>query len=236
MPGATGSDGSRRASHRNSGAPNRAVTTPAATSLPVGEVTRASRSAASSSVAPHRAAAGSRTTCRRTPASRTRCGAARPTKPIGPVTATAHAVSSTDSSTAVSRTRPTGTPSPRAVSSPVPRMSSVRASSSPPPSPAASSGSTVKDRALSATARDPCPQKNTAPVSSWKSTTSTAVTLDSASVTDTPASTRWAGRPRDPPATVWTSAAASSPPAKATPPRGRSPGEKPVIALTVTAR
>src|SRR6185312_16131447 len=107
----------RQAMSANTGAPNRAVTTPRRSSSAVG-LTRASRSAATSRIAPASAEGQSVRAGSSETEPRTRCGAASPTNPITPASATEAPVSSAAPATAATRSRAIGSPDRAAVSSP----------------------------------------------------------------------------------------------------------------------
>ncbi len=129
-------------------APTRLVTTPVGTPTArfAGTRVRSSTSEPSTRAAPVSPAAGidvrERAKPRKRRASgRTRAGAHRPTKPIGPASVTAAADSSAASTTTVTRVARTGTPTPRAASSPSASASTRRAVSIRPTSPASAIGS-----------------------------------------------------------------------------------------------
>lgn len=104
-------------SQMSHGAPIIAITAPTGISPTLLRTTRASVSAAVMSSAPHNALAGMSRRCLRIPLSRTRWGATKPTKPIGPTTLTTTAAINTDRPRPVARISPTRCPSERAVDS-----------------------------------------------------------------------------------------------------------------------
>src|SRR5690606_35147109 len=116
----------RQAIMANSGAPNSAVTTPSFSSWSVG-ISRPARSAATSRAAPASAEGASVRAGSAPAAARTRCGAAKPTKPMTPATATAAPVNSAAPATAAARSRAIGRPDNAAVSSPRVSMTRPRA-------------------------------------------------------------------------------------------------------------
>lgn len=139
---------SRRAIATRNTAPTRLVTTPVGTATALSEGTRArsSTSEPRTSAAPTSPATGSVVRARAKPRSlrasgRTRAGAHRPTKPMGPASVTAVADSSEARTTTVMRVARTGTPRPRAASSPRASASTRRAVSSSPTIPIRAMGS-----------------------------------------------------------------------------------------------
>ncbi|MNI66444.1 hypothetical protein D3C73_1220070 [compost metagenome] len=111
------------------GAPIIAITAPTGISPRLLRTIRASVSANVISSAPQSALAGMSRRCLRIPLSRTRWGATRPTKPMGPTTLTTIAAISTDMPRPAARVKPTRCPRERAVDS-----SSSSASNCLPPS------------------------------------------------------------------------------------------------------
>ena len=151
---------------------------------------RASRSAASSSTAPMPALSTSSQRCMDRTMERTRCGAARPTKAMSPVCATAVPVASASSKMSTMRSGASGRPRLWAVASPRDRPSSTR--------PRHQAPMAVASSTASISAQAPQPMKEVLPsmkacmacmMSGFISSTSDAA-APSTTPTTTPASSR----------------------------------------------
>ena len=159
-------------------------------------------------------------------------GADSPTNPIGPARVTAAALRSTATSMVVIRVRRTSRPRTAAPSSPRARRSSRRASSMSTATATRTTGATRLAASRLAWPSVPLPHAYRPAVSCWKRIISSVVPAMTASATAEPARTRRIGAP--PPIPI-TNAAATRPPAKATPPNPSTPRASPNTEHRVTA-
>ncbi len=223
-------------------APTRLVTTPVgtATATSAGTRARSSTSEPITSAAPVRPATGRLARVRVKPrnlraSGRTSAGAHRPTNPMGPARVTAAVESRAARTTVMTRVARTGTPRPRAASSPRARASTRRARSSSPMRPATPIGATCSTPSNPCCAMLPWFHWKMPSVSRGNSRSSPSVMAVRPRVRALPARTsRTVPVPR--PDSPRTTAAAARPPRNATPEEASSGSERPVAATRPRAK